>query len=194
MPDGKKTWYCNNSEVDDKWQDMFISEFLPFIEKEYRIRTKRNFRAIAGLSMGGYGALNISMKNSELFQSCVALSAAVFTDEEIADMGNERYSRYFRNIYGKGLKGEARITRPWNENNPLYMLDIIPYEKLEEIRLYIDCGDNDFMYLGNTMLHIKLRKMKIKHEYRVRDGGHSWNYWRTGLPEGIEFISKTFHY
>jgi enterochelin esterase-like enzyme len=42
-------------------------------------------------------------------------------------------------------------------------------------------------------LHVKMRELEIPHEYRVRDGGHEWGYWRTGLPEGLKFISKTFH-
>ena len=83
MPDGKVTWYCNSFDGKDPWEDMFIKEFIPFIEKEYRIRTKKEFRAIAGLSMGGYGALKLAMRHTDLFSSCVAMSSGTFTDEEI---------------------------------------------------------------------------------------------------------------
>jgi len=57
MPDGKVSWYVNSFDGKDPWEDMFVKEFIPFIEKEYRIRSQKEFRAIAGLSMGGYGAL-----------------------------------------------------------------------------------------------------------------------------------------
>jgi len=59
IPDGKVTWYCNSSDGKDRWEDMFVKELIPFVEKEYRIRAKKEFRAIAGLSMGGYGALGL---------------------------------------------------------------------------------------------------------------------------------------
>src|SRR5680860_164490 len=49
MPDGKVSWYCNSFDGKDPWEDMFIQEFIPFIEKEYRIRSQKEFRAIAGL-------------------------------------------------------------------------------------------------------------------------------------------------
>ncbi len=83
MPDGKVSWYVNSFDGKDPWEDMFVKEFIPFIEKEYRIRPKKEFRAIAGLSMGGNGALLLSMRNPDLFSSCVAMSAGTFTDEEI---------------------------------------------------------------------------------------------------------------
>ncbi|VAW16097.1 Endo-1,4-beta-xylanase A precursor [hydrothermal vent metagenome] len=193
MPNGKVTWFCNNESNNDKWQDMFINEFIPFIEGEYRIRQKREFRAIAGLSMGGYGALNISMRNPGLFSSCVAFSSGVFTDEEIINYSDEGYTHFFGDIFGKDLKGEGRITEAWKANSPLHLIKDVPKEKLEKIRFYIDCGDNDFLYKGNSTLHILMRDLGIPHEYRVRDGSHSWVYWRAGLPEGLKFISETFH-
>ncbi len=49
MPDGKVSWYCNSFDGKDPWEDMFIKELIPFIEKEYRVRSKKEFRAIAGL-------------------------------------------------------------------------------------------------------------------------------------------------
>jgi enterochelin esterase-like enzyme len=66
-------------------------------------------------------------------------------------------------------------------------------EKLKSIRFYIDCGDDDFLYKGNSALHVKMRDLEIPHEYRVREGGHVWSYWRTGLFDGLKFISQTFH-
>jgi S-formylglutathione hydrolase FrmB len=83
MPDGKVTWYSNSIDGKDPWEDMFVDEFIPFIEKQYRIRANKEFRAIAGLSMGGNGALLLSMRHPDLFSSCVAMSAGTFTDAEV---------------------------------------------------------------------------------------------------------------
>ena len=190
MPDGKVSWYINSYDGNDPWEDMFIGEFIPFIEKEFRIRNKKEFRAIAGLSMGGNGALLLSMRNPELFSSCVALSAGTFTDEEIIT-GNA-YDRYFKGIYGPGPKN-GKVTDYWKKHSPLHLLESVEKDKLKSIRFYIDCGDDDFLYKGNSALHVKMRDLEIPHEYRVRNGGHTWSYWRTGLFDGLKFVSQTFH-
>lgn len=189
MPDGKVTWYCNSVDDKDPWEDMFIKEFLPFIEKEYRVRPKKEFRAIAGLSMGGYGALKLAMRHTDLFSSCVAMSSGTFTDEEM--LGRDEYDRYFGNIYGPKTKTD--LGEHWKANSPLYLVESVDPEKLKSVRYYIDCGDDDFLYKGNSTLHIKMRDLEIPHEYRVRNGGHEWSYWRTGLHDGLIFISQTFH-
>jgi len=139
--------------------------------------------------MGGYGALILSMRNTELFSSCVAMSSGTFTDEEI--LANDSYDNYFKNIYGP--KQEGKVSEHWKANSPLHLLESVEPEKLKSIRFYIDCGDDDFLYKGNTALHVKMRDMEIPHEYRVRNGGHEWSYWRTGLYDGLTFISETFH-
>lgn len=189
MPDGKVTWYVNSYDGTDPWEDMFVEEFIPFIENEYRIRSKKEFRAIAGLSMGGNGALLLSMRHTDLFSSCVAMSAGTFTDEEI--LTNDAYERYFGNIYGP--KSENEVSDYFKKYSPLHLLDSVDKEKLKSVRFYIDCGDDDFLYKGNSALHVKMRNLEIPHEYRVRQGGHEWSYWRSGLVEGLRFISETFH-
>ena len=193
IPDGKVTWYCNSYDKKNLWEDNFINEFIPFIEKEYRIRTKKEYRAIAGLSMGGYGALKLSMRHTDLFSCCVALSSGTFTDKEITDQKDADYERFFGNIFGNGLKGEARLSEAWKANNPLDLIHSVPIEKLKSVRYWIDCGDDDFLFNGNSTLHIEMRQLGLPHEYRVRDGGHQWSYWRSGLDAGLEYIGAGFH-
>ena len=189
MPDGKVTWYANSFDGKDLWEDMFIKEFIPFIEKQYRIRQQKQFRAIAGLSMGGNGALLLSMRHTELFSSCVTMSAGTFTDEEIS--ANKQYDNYFGSIYGP--KPATGVSDYWKAYSPLHLLDSVERDKIKSVRFYIDCGDDDFLYKGNSALHVKMRDLGIPHEYRVRNGGHEWSYWRTGLYDGLKFISQEFH-
>lgn len=189
MPDGKVSWYVNSADGKDPWEDMFIQEFIPFIEKEYRIRSKKEFRAIAGLSMGGYGSLQIAMRNTDLFSSCVAMSSGTLTDDERS--ANNKYDHYFMNIYGE--KPANGVSQHWMEYSPLHLLDSVDKKKLKSVRWYIDCGDDDFLYKGNSALHVKMRELEIPHEYRVRQGSHTWSYWRTGLYDGLKFISEKFH-
>jgi len=68
-----------------------------------------------------------------------------------------------------------------------------PAEELKSVRWYIDCGDDDFLYEGNSLVHIAMRKREIPHEFRIRDGVHNWTYWRVSLPQVLAFISERFH-
>ena len=129
------------------------------------------------------------MKNPDLFSTCVAMSAGTFTDEEI--INNSQYDQYFGSIYGAKPQGE--VSKHWKANSPLHLLESVDKEKLKSIRFYIDCGDDDFLYEGNSLVHIEMRKKEIPHEFRIRDGAHNWTYWRESLPVVLSFISDTFH-
>lgn len=193
MPDAKLTWYANDAKKKDAWRDMFVNEFIPTIEKNYRIRAKKEFRAIAGLSMGGFGALSIALNYPDLFSSCVPMSAALYTNENVINMNDDSYSDRFEEICGIGLHGNDRISNSWNSVNPFYLIEKLPLEKANSIRYYFDCGDEDFLLNGNMLMHIKMRELKVQHEFRVRNGKHEWSYWRSGLVDALKFIGDNFH-
>ena len=193
MPDGGVSWYINNFDGSVKYEDFFIKEFIPAIEAKYRVRPERRYRGIAGLSMGGFGTMIYALKYPDLFAACAPLSAAVFTDEETMGQDEKRWGNIGAGLFGPGLKGKDRITAHYNSNSPLYLIKNGNVEKLKSVRYYIDCGDDDFLYKGNAALHVLMRDMNIPHEFRVRDGGHTWIYWRTALPEALKFIGASFH-
>ena len=191
MPDGGNDWYANDYQGKNRYEDMFIQELIPFIDATYRTRPKKEFRAIAGLSMGGYGSLHLAAKNTELFAAVAAFSPAVFTDQEAIEAPKDRYDQTFAWIYGPG-EGAARLTDHWKKYSVLELMKTLPKEKLNSVRWYIDCGDDDFLYKGNDALHTTMRDMNIAHEYRIRDGAHTWTYWRTYLIEGLKFVGQSF--
>jgi enterochelin esterase-like enzyme len=193
MPDAGVTWYINDHRGEESYEEMFVSELIPHIDTTFRTRPDREFRTVSGLSMGGFGSLLLAMRHPELFGSCAAFSSAVHTDEEIVAMDDERYDELFTDLFGSRLRGEARLTAHFKEYSPLHLARRVPSEKLKEVRWYIDCGDDDFLYKGNAALHVLLRDLEIPHEFRVRDGAHNWTYWRTWIGEGLRFIGAGFH-
>lgn len=192
MPDAKLTWYSNDAEKKNAWRDMFINEFIPSMEKNYRIKAKKEFRAIVGLSMGGFGALSIALNYPDMFSICVPMSAAFYSNEEVANMNEEGYSSRFEHICGVGLKGKDRINSHWNEVNPFDLLEKLPFEKANSIKYYFDCGDDDRLLKGNMFMHLKMNELNIQHEFRVRNGKHEWSYWRSGLFDALKFIGEGF--
>ena len=110
MPNAKLTRYINDYHGKDRYEDMFITEFIPYIDKTYRTRTKKEYRGISGLSMGGYGSLIMAMRHPELFTACAAFSSGTRTDEEVLNMSKERYERSFSKLYGPCPAGEPCLS------------------------------------------------------------------------------------
>ncbi|TKT91769.1 alpha/beta hydrolase [Dyadobacter frigoris] len=193
MPDAEVTWYMNTFDGKGRYEDFFTEEFIPFIDANYHTRAKKEFRAIAGLSMGGFGTLLLATKHPELFTSASALSSAVRTDEDMMAMPDERWESRYATIYGPNLKGTARLTDFYYKNSILKIIETASPEKLKTVRYYIDCGDDDALVKGNMILHASMMEKGIPHEFRVRDGAHTWTYWRTALPEVLRFTGQSFH-
>lgn len=192
MPDAGVSWYINSSDGKVKYEDFFIKEFIPYVDSTYRTRNAKEFRAVAGLSMGGHGSLIMAMKHPELFAAAAPLSAGVITEEEIVNMPDENWNHVFGAPYGKDLKGKERLTAHLQQNWILKIVENAKTDDLKKVRYYIDCGDDDFLIKGNMALHAALIDKKVPHEFRVRDGGHDWTYWRTALPEVLKFVGESF--
>lgn len=192
MPDGKVTWYMNDHAGTELWEDMFVKEFIPHVEGKYRIKAKKEFRGISGLSMGGFGSLRLSLTHTDLFAACAGYSSALWTADGFANMGQEGYENMFGKLIGKGLSGDKRITDHWKANSIIDLVRSKPLNELNKVRYYFDCGDDDFLAIANAQLHIEMRRKNLPHEYRVRDGAHTWGFWRTSLPIGLKFIGESF--
>ena len=185
MPDAWDTWYINQYDGKVPYEDMFFEELIPYMEKTYRIRSDKESRAIAGLSMGGYGSFLYSLHHPDMFCACAPLSAAVFDDTVMEARKARSHKDLFNRLFGPG-------DEHWKQNNVLKILSDWDQNDLPKIRYYIDCGDDDGLLDGNMQVHQIMRQKGIRHEFRVRDGGHSWTYWRTALPEVLKFVSQTF--
>jgi enterochelin esterase-like enzyme len=187
MPDANTgtRGYFNSVRGNWNYEDFFFKEFMPFIEKTYRIKAEKRFRAVAGLSMGGGGTFMYALHHPELFSSACPLSASVGP----VDL-KDAETRLKRTIPDAT---EAEIKKFYETQNALFLVNNIPDADKKAVKWYIDCGDDDFLYEMNSLMHIAMRKKEIPHEFRIRDGGHTWKYWRTALPTVLGFISDTFH-
>jgi enterochelin esterase-like enzyme len=191
MPDAGKSWYVNDYKGAVRFEDAFFTDFVPFIEKTYPIAGTKEFRAIAGLSMGGYGSLLYALKHPDMFVACTPMSAAIFTDDEFSVMTKERKS-LFGDLFGEMKEGQ--LPEYWKSYSVLNIISNYPEADKKKVKFYIDCGDDDFLYKGNDALHTILREKAIPHEFRIRDGAHTWSYWRASLRDALKFIGDAFHH
>ena len=187
MPDANtvRRGYSNNALGTWLYEDYFFKELMPFVEKKYRIKSDKRYRAIAGLSMGGDGSFTYALHHPELFSSACPLSAGTGPiTKEIAKTNVRRID---------STATDAQIEAFYNRQSVPLLVNNMPDSLKKAVRWYIDCGDDDFLYEGNSLVHIAMRKKEIPHEFRIRNGGHTWSYWRSALPEVLDFISQAFH-
>ena len=187
MPDGNtgRRGYFNDVKGDWNYEDFFFQELIPFIEKTYRAKTDKRYRAISGLSMGGGGTFMYALHHPELFSAACPLSASVgpLTMEE----ASTRLKRQNPDVT------EAQVSKYFGNLSALELVNNMPVDQKKAVRWYIDCGDDDNLSIGNCLVHNSMLKNGIPHEFRIRDGAHNWTYWRDALPKVLEFVSMSFH-
>lgn len=187
MPDANsgRRGYFNSPKGDFQYEDFFFSELMPYIEKTYRVRAEKRYRAIAGLSMGGGGTIVYALHHPELFSSACPLSAGNGLQD--LETSKQMFKRSNPDLSDKQIDDYAR------QINGFELVDNLPPEQVKSVRWYIDCGDDDPRSETNSRLHAAMNKKGIPHEFRIRDGAHTWTYWRESLPEVLTFISQSFH-
>lgn len=193
MPDGLRSFYINSADGKIKYEDYFFKELMPAVENIYRIRKSQRFRAVAGLSMGGFGSLNFALKRPDLFCAAAPLSAAVFTDDEMQNLDDNAYADLGAVIYGKGLKAKNRINSNNQQNSILKIIENTPADSLKKLNWFFDCGNNDFLINGNMAIHAAFKSKDVPHEFKIRNGVHNWHYWRTAMPDVLNFLGNAFH-
>jgi putative tributyrin esterase len=194
LPEGYDKWYSDSaSNAEDKFESSFIKELIPTIEKKYKVSGNRQLRAVAGLSMGGYGALKFALKRPNLFVFAGSMSGA-FNAPQIAKSHGEPEWNELRpsvsEVFGEE-KSRARI-----ENDLFEIIRGISPEKISSVPyLYFDCGTEDNFLKINRELAELLTRKKIVFEYQELSGGHDWDYWdrqiRVILKKAAEIFNQT---
>lgn len=206
MPDGLyDSFYINNYDGSENWEDFFHEELIPQVEEKFRVTSTRNFRAIAGLSMGGYGATYHAVKYPDKFSAVYAMSAAFLEVEPVVSenegMGGNQ--ELYQEIWGP--LNEEGLPENYEKHSIQEMFKTMDtFEQVEGTwfqgrqgetplpRIYIECGDDDFL-LNQNMNFVKiLNEKNVPFEFRVRDGGHTWEYWRPALANMMEFFGDSF--
>ncbi len=188
MPDANsgQRGYFNDLKNEWRYEDFFFEEFLPYVEKEYRIKAEKHYRAISGLSMGGGGTFMYALHHPELFSSACPLSASCGPINREEMKGHLKWR-------GWKESSEENMETWYKRHSALELINDMPDDQKKSVRWFIDCGDDDFLFEGNSLVHIAMRKKEIPHEFRIRNGGHSWTYWRESLPVVLSFVSDRFH-
>jgi S-formylglutathione hydrolase FrmB len=180
-----------------RYETYIVHDLIGEIDSHFRTLTTRDGRAIAGLSMGGFGALELSMRHPDLFSAAASHSGVdallyrgphpyVGGKVELLTNPNEwgggivNIGTWVRQIYGTDIAN-------WQAHDPATLVGKLEPGKLA---LYLDCGTDDDFALNDqaAYLHDLLVARKIDHAYFLGPGHHDFGFWRPRLPESLKFL------
>lgn len=179
-PDGKNSWYWD-SPINPKSQyDTYVSgELVDYIDKHYKTVKSSKGRAISGFSMGGHGALWLTIQHPDIFGACGSMSGGV----DIRPFPNN-WEMY------KALGSYKSNSDLWDSNTVITNVDKLG---AYNIPLIIDCGQEDFFLDVNENLHNLLLSKKIKHTYIMTQGKHNSQYWNKAIDWQLDFFADFFY-
>ncbi len=181
MPDGENAWYTNAADKGPRFEDYIADDLVKDVESKYRIRSRYG-RAIAGLSMGGYGALKIALKRPGTFAAAGGFSSALgVTDPKFDDDLTSFKDQLYR-IYGPA-GSETRVAND-------ILLIIGKAKPAGAPALYVDCGTSDGLIDGNRELVAVLQKRGFAYEYHEVAGAHTWDYWNRRIEFFLPWLMK----
>lgn len=169
-------WYDGTGD----FEKVFLKEIVPAVEQAVRVKAGREDRAIAGLSMGGYAAMTLSLRNPSMFCAAASLSGLTMPASP-AILG-----RLARRIFGP-VKGRGTAWR--RQRDPRYL---VTRRKNRDVALHLNCGRNDFLLQLNHKFHRLLERLGRQHEYMEFAGKHDWAYWRKHVVEALMFVDGQF--
>jgi S-formylglutathione hydrolase FrmB len=217
MPGVGDSWYVNSAEIGGPgdYEDAIIGDLLPAIEAKFPVCRTRRGRAIAGLSMGGYGALRLALAHPDLFGAAASLSGALWQNvpSEELDLTPERIKFLSENSYfhknsdqtvtvevdrpnpGRhfaGVFGTPFDARRFNRLNPFTLFVALAAARRPVPHLYLTVGDDDShqLWRGAIAFFDTAREEKVQVDLRITDGDHNWALWRRSIVPALAYLDQ----
>jgi putative tributyrin esterase len=172
LPEAGNSWYVNSPFYKNRnYEDFVIKELITFVERKYRVISTRHGRSIAGLSMGGYGAIKFGLKYPNYFYLVGSLSGA-FNWRQLMDRSRYSVAQSIIEAFGE------KKSEHWDRNDVFVLVDSL-INKVQPY-FYISCGSDDEVegLLSSNRDFVKLIQSKqIRYEYHELPGGHNWLFW-----------------
>lgn len=186
VPEGSDGWYTDGLVPSDKFESYFVEELLPDVDRRFRTLASREGRAVAGLSMGGYGSLKFGLKHPGLFAFAGSMSGALAAASWTPDMPLPAFVKpSITRVYGPAGSAVRR------DNDIFRIVRELTPERVKALPfLYLDCGTEDFLISNSRDFSGLLVEKKVPHEFRQLPGGHEWPYWDRQVQEVLRLAAQ----
>lgn len=182
MPDGGNSWYVNSAtNPKNRFEDYIVADLIAEVDQRYRTIPRRESRAIAGLSMGGYGALNLALRHPELFAFAGSMSGALNAP---TDLGPRQPAFQKDLLRAFGPPGSAARA----QNDVFELLKHADVARLPNI--YVSCGLSDVFLELNRRFADQLEAQNVPHEAHTAPGGHDWKFWDETIKEILPIVMR----
>lgn len=182
-PDVHATWNGYFNMPGWNYEDFFFGELVPQVETKYSCGGSKGQRAVMGLSMGGGGSVVYCQRHPDMFSSCYAMSPWLDNRSREVGSGQDSQDKFYL------------VCKAVRDHSALDFMDSASDATLEQLRTvawFTDCGDDDYLLHLSMDYHFKMKKARVHHELRVRNGVHNWEYWHYGLRLALPFASRNF--
>jgi S-formylglutathione hydrolase FrmB len=182
-PDARASFYINSQDGRVRYEDFFIRDLIPQMEKKFRLVSTRSGRAIGGISMGGYGALRFAFKYPHMFSTVAAQMPAL-----LQQLPHGASSAGLMSFIGPAF-GRPADEAYWKANTPFVFARTAD---LHGLKIYFNCGDRDDYGFdaGTREMDKLLTERHVLHEAHIYPGGHDWQFVAAHMEEALAFVSK----
>jgi S-formylglutathione hydrolase FrmB len=184
-PDAQNSWYVNSATVPaDRFEDYIINDLIREVDTRWRTIASPDRRAIAGLSMGGYGSVLFGLKHSESFAAVGSVSGAF-----AGPIGIEHVMPNLRESTDQAFGAIGSTTRTDNDIYPLLYSALAKTGGVSVPYFFLECGSQDPLLPSNRKFVEELSSKNVSYEYHEYPGAHTWEFWDQSLPLMLEVIA-----
>lgn len=186
MPSGDNMFYVDQKECQNYYGEFIGKELVEMTRKMFPLSHKREDTFIAGLSMGGYGAIRNGLKYHDTFGYIAGLSSAILIDG-IENRTNESPFFMERKDYAERVFGDLAKVKD-SDMNPRWLVNRLEQEKVELPKMYLACGTEDSLLEVSRSFRDYLKSTNIDLTYEEGSGGHEWDFWNRYIKKVIDWL------
>lgn len=186
MPAGENMFYVDQEAAHNFYGEFIGKELVELTRKMFPLSRKREDTYIAGLSMGGYGALRNGLKYHETFGHIAGLSVANIIDDIDKRVDDVPFFLEGR-AYAESIFGDLEKVKE-SDKNPKWLAEKLAGEKAELPQIYIACGLQDSLLPINQALRDCFAELGYDVTYREAPGAHEWDFWNSQIKEVLEWL------
>jgi len=183
MPEGASSYYTNAVDPQqDRYEDYILHDLIRDVSSRFPVAEGRANRAIIGVSMGGFGAVNLALRHPDSFVFVGGISSAIDVPRRAFSIKRLRQSRHYNSIFGVHGSQNRR------DNDPFILVraadaSTAPY-------FFLTCGEQEGLLPANREFASLLAQRHLRYEFHTVRGSHDWNQWNAWLPSVFQSLSE----